>query len=598
VIYRFFNVPLLRRVDRRARAKTSLFCQHPSLTTTTERMAPTTTENDEKGKTILLTRHGRVKRVHDVVSKLFFDDDDDPVLSTRSKTWLRRRASSSSSSNGGNNNRREETLENDDDDGVHVALNSRANVLAFRRKSVVLVCSICRVGDAEDDDEDGAKHGVITDNNNNNNRKDIRARSMAFVDFAHDDASFLLVGLSNGRLEGYDCADVESPRLLFSRKVSRAPLVSIRSKSSGQRLGPKEKDESDEDGKEEEQEEEDVTIFAENGDVLRVDALEMKSHLYRLRMARKQFAHDFQPEKDDYNTLTGMVKFDGFKRIAPIRDGVCVGNVPIKCSEAGLRERKNKYTGLNALLNASDDDDDDDDDDEKDENKFGFVACGKFGTIAFVQASGGSKFGAVESVSMAAKKIFSFFAKKTKDIQKKRFDIVGDDDEEDDDDKNEESENNAALKPSKWKSAIVDGPRKMTNILISPDGVVLAATDLLGRVTTYDCKYGQLTTVSMIKGCRDSDVGFVDERELVVFSPHRGGGVLEYFPSRQAYAKPVQTEKELVVGRDSRILSSPRALGTLFHTNTIKAAGQKDFDDAGSYFLGPDGNIDRISISC
>ena len=553
-------------------------------------MAPTTTENNEKGKTILLTRHGRVKRVRDVVSKLFFDDDDDPVLSTRSKTWLRRRASSSSSSsNGSNNNRREEILENDDD-GVHVALNSRANVLAFRRKSVVLVCSICRVGDAEDDDENDAKHGVITFKNNN--RKDIRARSMAFVDFAHDDASFLLVGLSNGRLEGYDCADVESPRLLFSRKVSRAPLVSIRSRPSGQRLGPKEKDESDEDGKEEE---EDVTIFAENGDVLRVDSLEMKSHLYRLRMARKQFAHDFHPEKDDYNTLTGMVKFDGFKRIAPIRDGVCVGNVPIKCSEAGLRERKYNNTGLNALLNASDDDDDDDDD-EKDENKFGFVACGKFGTIAFVQASGGSKFGAVESVSMAAKKIFSFFAKKTKDIQKKRFDIVGDDDEEDDDDKNEESENNAALKPSKWKSAIVDGPRKMTNILISPDGVVLAATDLLGRVTTYDCKYGQLTTVSMIKGCRDSDVGFVDERELVVFSPHRGGGVLEYFPSRLAYTKPAQTEKELVVGRDSRILSSQRALGTLF--NTIKAAGQKDFDDASSYFLGPDGNIDRISISC
>jgi hypothetical protein len=563
-------------------------------------MAPTTTENNEKRKTIRLTRHGRVKRVHDVVSKLFFDDADDPVLSTRSKTWLRRRASSSSSSNGSNNNnRREESLENDDDDdGVHVALNSRGNVLAFRRKSVVVVCSICRVGDAEDDDENDAKHGVITvnnNNNNNNNRKDIRARSMAFVDFAHDDASFLLVGLSNGRLDGYDCADVESPRLLFSRKVSRAPLVSIRSRPSGQRLGPKEKDESDEDGKEEEQEEEDVTIFAENGDVLRVDSLEMKSHLYRLRMARKQFAHDFQPEKDDYNTLTGMVKFDGFKRIAPIRDGVCVGNVPIKCSEAGLRERKSNNTGLNALLNASDDDEDDDDD-EKDENKFGFVACGKFGTIAFVQASGGSKFGAVESVSMAAKKIFSFFAKKTKDIQKKRFDIVGDDDEEDDDDKNEESENNAALKPSKWKSAIVDGPRKMTNILISPDGVVLAATDLLGRVTTYDCKYGQLTTVSMIKGCRDSDVGFVDEKDLVVFSPHRGGGVLEYFPSRLAYTKPAQTEKELVVGRDSRILSSPRALGTLF--NTIKATGQKDFDDASSYFLGPDGNIDRISVSC
>ena len=35
-----------------------------------------------------------------------------------------------------------------------------------------------------------------------------------------------------------------------------------------------------------------------------------------------------------------------------------------------------------------------------------------------MQASGGSKFGAVEAVSMAAKKVFSFFAKKTKDIQK------------------------------------------------------------------------------------------------------------------------------------------------------------------------------------
>ena len=54
---------------------------------------------------------------------------------------------------------------------------------------------------------------------------------------------------------------------------------------------------------------------------------------------RKQCAKIFNPRKDDYNTLTGMVKFDGFKRIAPIRDGVCVGNVPLTCSEVGLREK-------------------------------------------------------------------------------------------------------------------------------------------------------------------------------------------------------------------------------------------------------------------
>jgi hypothetical protein len=463
------------------------------------------------------------------------------------------------------------------------------------------VCSVCN-DDADEkggDDNDTRQHqGVIeiqATKKNKTKNKDIRdggicVRSLAFVDFAHDKNAFLLVGLSSGRLEGYDCADVCSPRLLFSRKVSRAPLVSIRARPYGQRLGPKK--ESDDDGESavlEEEEEEDVTIFAENGDVLRIDAMEMKSHLYRLRMARKQYAQDFQPEKDDYNTLTGMVKFDGFKRIAPIRDGVCVGNVPLTCSEVGLRERSKSR--LNTLLfNTSDDSDSDDD--EKDENKFGFVACGKFGTIAFVQASGGSKFGAVEAVSMAAKKVFSFFAKKTKDIQKKRFDIVadGDDGDDDENESEEESENKTALKPSKWKSAIVDGPRKINTILNSPDGSFLATTDLLGRVSTYDCKYGNLSMRSMLKGCRDSDVGFINQRDLVVLSPHRGGGVIEYFPARLAFTKAVQMEKELVVGRDSRILSSARAFGTLFDK-----AEPEELYNTNSYLLGPDGNIDRIS---
>ena len=153
----------------------------------------------------------------------------------------------------------------------------------------------------------------------------------------------------------------------------------------------------------------------------------------------------------------------------------------------------------------------------------------------------------------------------------------------------EDCENKTPLKPSKWKSAIVDGPRKITNIHVSPDGSVIVGTDSLGRVTTYDCKYGNLTTTSMIKGCRDSDVGFVDEKDLVVLSPHRGGGVLEYFPARLAYTKPSQTEKELVVGRDSRIiLPAPAFMGTLF-----KKLKPKYFY---SYCLGPDGSVDRISV--
>jgi hypothetical protein len=483
---------------------------------------------------------------------------------------------------------------------VRIALNAKATAIALSRLNVLVVCSVCN-DDADEkggDDNDTRQHqGVIeiqATKKNKTKNKDIRThggicvRSLAFVDFAHDEKPFLLVGLSTGRLEGYDCADVCSPRLLFSRKVSRAPLVSIRARPYGQRLGPK-KESDDDDESAVLEEEEDVTIFAENGDVLRIDALEMKSHLHRLRMARKQYAQDFQPEKDDYNTLTGMVKFDGFKRIAPIRDGVCVGNVPLTCSEVGLRERSKSR--LNTLLfNTSDDSDSDDD--EKDENKFGFVACGKFGTIAFVQASGGSKFGAVEAVSMAAKKVFSFFAKKTKDIQKKRFDIVadGDDGDDDENESEEESENKTALKPSKWKSAIVDGPRKINTILNSPDGSFLATTDLLGRVSTYDCKYGNLSMRSMLKGCRDSDVGFINQRDLVVLSPHRGGGVIEYFPARLAFTKAVQMEKELVVGRDSRILSSARAFGTLFDK-----AEPEELYNTNSYLLGPDGNIDRIS---
>lgn len=554
------------------------------------------TTKDKPPSEILLTRLGYIKDVHKVVSILFRDDADDPVL-TRSQTWLRPSSASSSTTT---------TTSQEENDRVRIALNANATVIALSRSNVLVVCSVYndaadKTGGGDDNDT-RQQRGVIEiqATKKNKTNKDIRThgggicvRSLAFVDFARDEKPFLLIGLSSGRLEGYDCADVCSPRLLFSRKVSRAPLVSIRARPYGQRLGPKKKsDDDDDDESAIIEEEEDVTIFAENGDVLRIDSVEMKSHLYRLRMARKQYAQDFQPEKDDYNTLTGMVKFDGFKRIAPIRDGVCVGNVPLTCSEVGLRERSKSR--LNTLFNTSDDSDSDDD--EKDENKFGFVACGKFGTIAFVQASGGSKFGAVEAVSMAAKKVFSFFAKKTKDIQKKRFDIVadGDDGDDDENESEEESENKTALKPSKWKSAIVDGPRKINNILNSPDGSFLATTDLLGRVSTYDCKYGNLSMLSMLKGCRDSDVGFINQRDLVVLSPHRGGGVIEYFPARLAFTKAVQMEKELVVGRDSRILSSARAFGTLFNNNTTKAEPEELYN-TNSYLLGPDGNIDRIS---
>ena len=542
------------------------------------------TKTEENAGGILLARQGRIKDVPYVLSNLFYDDVDDPIL-TRSKTWLRRNGRDGNSVTSVDV---ASTSRNDDDvdDGVKIALSANATVVALSRKSVVVVCAISRNG-LDDDDDDDDRKGVVKMPSSHKN-KDIRVRSLAFVDFAND-APFLLVGLSNGRLEGYDCVDIQRPQLLFSRKLSIEPLVSIRARPLGQRLGPKKKIEED-DGV---LLEEDVTIFTEGGEVMRVDSVEIKSHLYRLRMIRKQYPHDFQPEKDDLNTLTGMVKFDGFKRIAPIRDGVCIGNVPLKCSEIGLREKRNG--GLNMLFNNSDDSESDDrDKDEHDEEKFGFVACGK-SALAFVQASGGSKFGAVEAVSLAAKKVFSFFAKKTKGIQKRRFDLNNDDDGDRDDndgreeEEEEDCENKTPLKPSKWKSAIVDGPRKITNIHVSPDGSVIVGTDSLGRVTTYDCKYGNLTTTSMIKGCRDSDVGFVDEKDLVVLSPHRGGGVLEYFPARLAYTKPSQTEKELVVGRDSRIiLPAPAFMGTLF--NKLKP---KYFN---SYCLGPDGSLDRISV--
>lgn len=69
--------------------------------------------------------------------------------------------------------------------------------------------------------------------------------------------------------------------------------------------------------------------------------------------------------------------------------------------------------------------------------------------------------------------------------------------------------------------------------------------------------------------------------------------MIEYFPARLAFTKAVQMEKELVVGRDSRILSSARAFGTLFN-NTTKAEPEELYN-TNSYLLGPDGNIDRIS---
>ena len=181
--------------------------------------------------------------------------------------------------------------------------------------------------------------------------------------------------------------------------------------------------------------------------------------------------------------------------------------------------------------------------------------------------------------------------RKNERYSKRRFDLNNDDDGDRDNDGREEEEEEdqktkLPLKPSKWKSAIVDGPRKITNIHVSPDGSVIVGTDSLGLRTTYDYTCN-LTTTSMIKGCRDSDVRFVDEKDLVVLSPHRGGGVLEYFPARLAYTKPSQTEKELVVGRDSRIiLPAPLLMGTLF--NKLKP---KYFY---SYCLGPDGSVDKL----
>ena len=40
---------------------------------------------------------------------------------------------------------------------------------------------------------------------------------------------------------------------------------------------------------------------------MRVDSVEIKSHLYRLRMIRKQYPHDFQPEKFEYINGNGKV---------------------------------------------------------------------------------------------------------------------------------------------------------------------------------------------------------------------------------------------------------------------------------------------------
>ena len=100
---------------------------------------------------------------------------------------------------------------------------------------------------------------------------------------------------------------------------------------------------------------------------------------------------------------------------------------------------------------------------------------------------------------------------------------------------------------------------------------------------------------SMLKGCRDSDIGFINQRDLVVLSPHRGGGVIEYFPARLAFTKAVQMEKELVVGRDSRILSSAHGFGTLLFNNNTTKAEPEELYNTNSYLLGPDGHIDRIS---
>ena len=190
------------------------------------------TKTEENAGGILLARQGRIKDVPYVLSNLFYDDVDDPIL-TRSKTWLRRNGRDGNSVTSVDV---ASTSRNDDDvdDGVKIALSANATVVALSRKSVVVLCAISRNGLDDDDDDD--EEGVVKMPRPQN--KDIEA--LVGVCRFRERCTVLAVGLSNGRLEGYDCVDIQRPQLFFSRKLSIEPLVSIR----GPRATPRAEEEN------------------------------------------------------------------------------------------------------------------------------------------------------------------------------------------------------------------------------------------------------------------------------------------------------------------------------------------------------------------
>jgi len=533
--------------------------------------------DDENKQSLLLTKHAKItkSRVDSILSYLFFDDIDDPCLSQRSKTWLNISSSTVSFSK---SEAKEKQGEEEEEVIVKISANGRSILFARKKRCCFIALN----------EEGSMKLIERTDYDD-----DDFISSLDFLCFDGDDVGeepFLMVGRRSGRVECFDCSKKNMP-LLFTRKISRTKIVSIHVRTFMQRIAPKRSISRDIVGSAAE----DVTVFSENGDVFRICAVELRSECYRLRKLRNKDETGFRAERDDMNTLSTMVKFDSFTRIAPIKSGVCLGNVPMTASQIGLRENTNKKhkSFFNTSSSNSSSDDDNNDNNNNDE-KFGYVCSGR-SAIASIIASGGSEFGAAQAVAMAAKKVFSFvFSKSLKKNNKNNNTNEKKDDLE--------LVDQIALKPSKWKTAIIDGPRKINKVLLSPGASILVATDLLGRVTVYDVKYGILTTLSLIKGCRDTEVGFPskDGCGIILFNPHKGGGALEYFPSKFGYAKPAKIIKEVIVGRGSRLVQSSSLLGTLFATSGDEIVAEEIIRNQTNVFLlGPSdgGSLDIIAVS-
>lgn len=187
---------------------------------------------------------------------------------------------------------------------------------------------------------------------------------------------------------------------------------------------------------------------------------------------------------------------------------------------------------------------------------------------------------------------------------------------------NNSNRNQSAMKCS----AFVDPPRCVLGIYPAPRGNLCAIVDSLGRVILLDTSSSFLiTTVSVLKGCRDVELSWVDVPPsaaddakfrrsiagmgrlcLALRSPHRNQGRVETWeigrcgnmcveltPNSRRMKSEAIVESKLLDFRKVKLLQGPPLFGA-FRSASV---GSHAFTGSKSYVLSSDGRIHEITFT-